>query len=402
MAKLPLPTVVSKLAPDVKRYLDRIREAFNGGNPVIVQSDLTDSGSHAVNADGTLTALTAIPDCPSPPAPTNFTATGAMTVIVLEWDGTQYGAGGCHQFTQIFRATTDTFSAAQLIAVSNGELYSDAVGPDTAYYYWIRFVNANGVIGPLHGTQGVYGATGRDIGYLLNVLAEASGNVSTAPFFQIDQPTAIAGVKVFAGTYITSAFIYEGQITNAKIGTAAVDSAKIADASIVSAKIADGEVTNAKIGDKIQSADGITWEIDKTGGIKARNIQIQDKAGNILFGVTNGVINRLDSAYVAGLGNFAALNTVTAANISTYIEAGAITDAYIGDIIQSANYSETNGKAVSGWKIDKQGQMQMAAATFRGTLDIVNADTSAGVVQVTNDGLQVIVNGVTRVKIGKL
>ena len=92
---------------------------------------------------------------------------------------------------------------------------------------------------------------------------------------------------------------------------------------------------------------------------------------------------------------------VTAANISTYIAGAAITNAYIGNTIQSASYkaaTEVGGPA--GWKIDKAGAMEMNNATFRGKLEVGAASGSRLVI--TDKRIDVYEGTTLRVRLGEL
>ena len=75
---------------------------------------------------------------------------------------------------------------------------------------------------------------------------------------------------------------------------------------------------------------------------------------------------------------------------------GTITDAKIGNTIQSAAYSAGS----AGWKIDKAGAMEMNNATFRGTLDV--GGSSGSRVKITSDKIEVYNGSTLRVKIGNL
>lgn len=99
---------------------------------------------------------------------------------------------------------------------------------------------------------------------------------------------------------------------------------------------------------------------------------------------------------------------ITAGNVSTFIANAAIQEAQIGDaqitnakignVIQSTNY--VAGSA--GWKIDKTGNMELNAATFRGTIDVKNAATGARL-EIKNNVIKVFdANNVLRVRIGDL
>lgn len=165
-----------------------------------------------------------------------------------------------------------------------------------------------------------------------------------------------------ADAAIISALIGDAQIVSAKISALAVNESKIADAAITSAKIAnlavgaahiqaasigtahiqDGSIVNAKIGNVIQSADWDEgtkqgWKIDKAGNIQGRKLVLYDDTGTAIFEAGG----TLDFARIFGAGYLASLDEITAAelvagifsaaNISTYVQSGAIGTALIAD-----------------------------------------------------------------------
>ena len=291
----PLPTVTSTVAPDLRRFLDRLRETFEDPNGLVTKTELIDTGAFKNSNLGNLEYVEPGEELSyiAPPAPLNLVATGAMTSITLTWSGVNYNSG--YAYTEVWRASADNLGAAVLIGTTTSGMYADAVGSDASHYYWVRFVNVLDDKGPFNATSGVAGATAPDLAYVLSQLSSAYGATSDAPFFQLDNPTTINGVTVAAGTYIKEAKIHNGQITNAKIGALAVDAAKIAnativnakiadgtietakikDANITTAKIADGNITNAKIANTIESssysAGSAGWKIDKAGQMEMNN-----------------------------------------------------------------------------------------------------------------------------------
>jgi hypothetical protein len=244
-----LPSIVSSIPADLRRYLDRVRELFESSDGVVTKTDLLGTGVFEKTSSGGLAFLATGPtdSCVAPPAALNLTASGAMTSITLTWDGADYNA--CYGYTEIWRASANDLGTAVLIGTTRSGVFTDAVGSDASYYYWVRMVNVNEDKGPYNQTSGVLGTTAPDLEYVLAQLTSAFGSTSDAPFFQIDTATVINGVSVPAGTYMKSAFIHDAAITNAKIGAAAVDTAKIADASITNAKVGSAAITEAKIAD---------------------------------------------------------------------------------------------------------------------------------------------------------
>ncbi|AEA99043.1 phage tail tip fiber protein [Alteromonas mediterranea] len=100
----------------------------------------------------------------TPPAPTNVNAHAGIDFVLLSWDLPSYNG---HAFAEVYRITENSddpnqtidVGSAVLIGTNNGFLYSDIVDPQSAHYYWVRFVNVNGVAGPYHSTNGLYAET---------------------------------------------------------------------------------------------------------------------------------------------------------------------------------------------------------------------------------------------------
>jgi hypothetical protein len=230
----------------------------------------------------------------------------------------------------------------------------------------------------------------------------------------LTESTVIGGVTFPAATYSTQAFIQDGQVTNAKIANLAVDDAKIADLSV--AKLNGAEM---KVGAFIQSTNytsgpsGNGWRINADGTaemqaafirglltasqIDSRGLSIRDASNNIILAAGTplstanisglGALATASSvdysgitgakppanadktadntaAGIANQGAFATLSQITKDNASTYIADAAITNAKIGNILQSANFDGTFNAAGTitdngtlGWAISKAGKM---------------------------------------------
>jgi hypothetical protein len=188
------------------------------------------------------------------------------------------------------------------------------------------------------------------------------------PFIVNTTTQTVNGVSVPAGIYMDAAFVKNGTITTAKIGNAQIDDAKIV--SLTAAKITAGEIS---VGNYIQSTGFITgsqgWRIHGNGvaefaaasirgqlvaaQINTNGLSIRDTSGNVILNAGTGVFSGTTSysnvtglgnlavqnavdwntqlVNIPGFGNFAYLNTITSANISTYIAGAAIGTAYISN-----------------------------------------------------------------------
>jgi len=163
-----LPTVSSTIPPDLRLFLDRVREALNAsaGDPLVRESQLTSTVTDAVSAisdsDSDVPVFT-------PETPVGLTATSGFEFITLTWTTpTYYGHGA----TEVWRSVDNDFSNAILIATLTGHVsvFSDYVGTNAEYFYWVRFRNINNVYGAYSGP--VSAQTAYDVTELLSELTD--------------------------------------------------------------------------------------------------------------------------------------------------------------------------------------------------------------------------------------
>jgi len=97
--------------------------------------------------------------------------------------------------------------------------------------------------------------------------------------------------------------------------------------------------------------------IGSGNGTAVANSSITISSNGTLNGAGGGQvsISGLDSTVVRSA------NPITLANVGTYIGTGAITNAYIGNFIQSSNYSPGS----AGWQINKSGSAEFNDITVR-------------------------------------
>lgn len=288
-----LPTVTSNIPRDLRNFVDRLRDMINGGgsNSLVSAQDLVSAGIANLSGTGVLSAAvqpTTTTSYGTPPAPTTVAASAAIQNVIVTWDTPDYPG---HAYAEVWGSSTNNIGAAVALGQAPGAVYTDPLGPSATRYYWVRFVNVDGATGAFNGLTGVGATTAADLAYTMDVLSDAYGVTSAAPFFQLDAPTVINGVTIPAGTYMKAAYIYDGVITNAKIGNAAVDNAKIAN--LDAGKITTGYIS----ADRVQagSLDAKLASIDAavigSGFINAA--RIQDAS------ITNAKIVSLDASKIS-------------------------------------------------------------------------------------------------------
>lgn len=186
MAKTKLPALKNippKTDRELKIALDSIKEALEvrlgqRGDPLdraVTLRELEDSGIVKVTnkevgvtggieqPPGTGGSLT------PPPAPTTLEASAAFTSITLSWTIASYGN---HSYSEIWRSQDNALGGATRIATSNAFVYTDEVGYNQTYYYWIRYVSASDVAGPWNDTEGTSATTLADINAVMTELTE--------------------------------------------------------------------------------------------------------------------------------------------------------------------------------------------------------------------------------------
>ena len=280
-----LPALVTPVAPDLRRYLERVREVIESPDGLVTKADLVKTGAF-VNAPGGDISFTdpgKPTSCIRPPAPVSLVASGAMTSVILEWNGASYNE--CYSHTEIWRASTDDLGVAILIGTTTSDVFADAVGSDSSKYYWVRFVNVLGGYGPYNATAGVLGATAPDVDYLLSQLTDSitSGQLATglasainSTFHQATAPgTKVDGSGLVAGdTWLDSGdnnkmYLYD---PDAIVGPLHTANAAAADGDWVNAQ--DGNIIaaiNAASGAQ-GTADGKvqTFYMDEIGRASCR------------------------------------------------------------------------------------------------------------------------------------
>ena len=148
---------------DVLDELVSKRELFDAGIIDVLRGGQRVRGGGAASPGNVV--IPPMPDLPVPPAPTDLTANGGLSVILLTWSGYGYAS---HAYTEIWRASVDDLSQAVMIGTAQGQsgMYADAVGGSATYYYWARFVAVrNGIVrvGPFNSTSGTVGQTGTGV-----------------------------------------------------------------------------------------------------------------------------------------------------------------------------------------------------------------------------------------------
>ena len=214
------PNFNARLRETLMTYLGKSGDPLDRG---ITLRDLVESGIATVNGSvkgggsiplspgqGFLNAVpvpTTEPDLTPPPTPTGFTATPAITTVLLEHDTPIYSQGHGHLRTHVYGAIRSSqndpapvFSDAAEITQFSGTVASYATNPATTWHLWIKWESTDNVLSasPAGGTNGVVVTTGQDVQTLLDAL---TGQLTENQLYKdlgaridlIDGPISLAG-----------------------------------------------------------------------------------------------------------------------------------------------------------------------------------------------------------------
>jgi len=178
-----MPTVTSNIPKDLRVFVDRVREVVTGGGVDSLVSVRQLIAAGVVTHTGTKVISTANTTVVVPPTtPLNVSASGALANIMVTWDKPSYSG---HAYAEVWAAARTsaqeaasppedpTLGQAVLVGMAPGVFFAHSLGAAADRWYWVRFVNTLGEVGPYQSTEGVAGATSVDPAYMLEVLTGA-------------------------------------------------------------------------------------------------------------------------------------------------------------------------------------------------------------------------------------
>ncbi len=183
--------------------------------------------------------------------------------------------------TEIYAsASNNRLSAFKIAEVPTNGYTHAGVTPGDTNFYWVRPVNAAGIVGEFY------------------PISATAGIAATADSAQ-PGPGTITAIEL-APEAVTSPAIAPGAVGTTHIADAAIERAKIANAAIGSAQIEDAAITNAKVGNL--SADKITFGTLSGIYITAVTINGGTITGGSISGtvINGGTINspRINGGYL--------------------------------------------------------------------------------------------------------
>lgn len=173
--KTSLPALPASAAPDMRMYLERVREELSriqaGSSTTTVISSGTGGGGGGSGGGGGGVDPTTLPcgDPVTPTAPTNFQVTAGFNFFMVEWDYPSYCG---HSHTEVYGTKDDGAQGTEVLLGTTGGTIFSLAEPNTGVRrcFWAKHVNLVGVKGPYNGTEGTCDTTALDPGQLIAAL----------------------------------------------------------------------------------------------------------------------------------------------------------------------------------------------------------------------------------------
>lgn len=208
------PTFLARVREEIHALLGKTGSARDRA---LTLADAINSGVIGVGPGGGLIPGPGVgddyePDLTPPPTPGSFTASPAISHILIEQEQPAYTQGHGHLRTRVYGAThmegdpLPVFADAVEVGQFEGTIWALASNPATTWHLWIKWESRDGVLSadPSGGTNGVAATTGQDVSSLLEALSEqiSFGQLATDLATPISQ---IPGIDLTASLALSRA-----------------------------------------------------------------------------------------------------------------------------------------------------------------------------------------------------
>tara|TARA_R100000773_G_scaffold43074_1_gene41051 strand:+ start:1741 stop:3981 length:2241 start_codon:yes stop_codon:yes gene_type:complete len=346
--------------------------------------DLLDTGivklaAGITNFNGNASSVSVINELPNliiPPAPTNLVASGAFQNIILSWDMQRYVG---HSGFEVFRHTSDVIASATLIAQVSGftGIYSDSVGSNADFYYWVRAVNQNGVTGPFNSSTGTRGQTAPDVNFLLSTLTGAitSSELASSLSTPIGQ---IPGINTSISTINGNITTINGNIT-ALDNFTGFSSSYSGDSLLTRMGAVETTANGAATSAQLQSEQTTRANADTALASDITTLQSSVSTNAAAIQTEQTARANADSALSSDITSLTTTVNNNAAAISAETTARSNADSALASDITSLNTATSNNAAAISAETTARTNADSALATDITTLNTATSNNAAAI-----------------------
>ena len=326
-----------------------------------------------------------------PAVRTGLSATGLFATVLLEWDTPPNFVDSVNlAYVEVYRSSTDVrpLPPSGRIAQVRGTVYADTPPALGTWYYWIRAVSKHNVPGAFNAQAGTEATTKQQTleAALGTLNAQQLADLETA--LRNDLTSALDNLNIMlsqisdlADLRITTTMITNEAITTPKLRANVVEARNINVVGLLARIINTDMITANMI-----NAAGLLARIVQAGEVIADFIGANQITANMILAddvlvkiLTAGVIraDHLDAASFVTAEGRAGTFFTDLLNVSTIagqlLEDGTIDVVKLAAILRSDNFVS----GVSGWSINRAGQVELNEGFFRG--DVSSIDFLTGV-----------------------
>lgn len=260
--KTSLPALPAGIQPDLRMYLERVREELSRVQGGSSSTTIINNSSGTGSAGGGGVDPTTLP-CGAPVTPTTPTGMavwGTFAGYLVSWDLPTYCG---HSHTEIYAIQDSAALGTEvLVGTSGGTTFSLGEPlPNVRRCFWIKHVNLVGLKGPLNATEGTCAVTVLDPGALLDAL---TGQITASQLYKD------LGEQIDLIPILESGFIDERISRETADGVLTQEVTQVAAVAAGSAA-AVTEIQTARIGyctkNGSTTADGNRADCEANGGV---------------------------------------------------------------------------------------------------------------------------------------
>ena len=339
----------------VVRFLDLQNSALMKIDPAFVAGGFTNRP--IISGPGPAVQPVYVADLTPPPTPTGFTASAAISNLLVQHDAPLFIVGHGYLRTVLYGASrtsltapVPTFADAVQLTQFIGPVAAYPTNPSTIWHLWVKWMTVDGVLSesPAGGTNGFSVTTAVDVTRLVAALT-GPGN----PFKVVTTSYTLPdGTVVPVGTYTSDAYMGSFVAARGQIGLLAVDDARIANLNV--SKLKAGSIS---VGEFINSSNYTPgsqgWSINGNGAAEFSGVTVRGTiyasdgtfAGTLIVGSApeiSGDTMTGNGAKIYSDGRFAIGNP---SNNLVFNGSKATLNGFFGGLVSRANASAFYGGA---------------------------------------------------------
>lgn len=180
-------------------------------------------------------------------APTNLAANETFLAILLTWDNSTINL----QHNEVVRSDVDNLSTAVLLGTTIAPLWTDYVGSNQTFFYWVRSVGTDGSVSSYNAVNGVVGTTGINPS---DLLVEGSAFIVSDGGFELIAPFIVGEINGNPTIGLDGDLVIDGSIRALSIVAGSIGAREIFVVDLSAISISTGDLHVNKLSTSLDPA----------------------------------------------------------------------------------------------------------------------------------------------------